>query len=95
MKVKILEQVNSHWSDGRHLSAGVGTVRQADDADADAVAHLQHLVGAGLAEVVEEPPAEPPEPTLAELKAEAEKKGLPTYGTKAQLQERIAEGGTE
>ena len=29
--------------------------------------------------------------TLAELKAQAEEAGLPTYGTKAQLRERIEE----
>lgn len=33
---------------------------------------------------------EPAEPTLAELRAEADRLDLPTYGTKAQLAERIA-----
>ena len=56
MKVKILQQVNSHWTDGRHLSASVGTVRVADDADKDAVAHLKYLVTSGQAEVVKDEP---------------------------------------
>ncbi|MGW4114810.1 SAP domain-containing protein [Actinosynnema sp. NPDC004786] len=46
-------------------------------------------------EVDQAPPADPhdeqrqPAPSLADLKAEAERLGLPTYGTKAQLADRI------
>lgn len=71
MKIRILEQVNSHWSDGRHFSAGVGTVTTVDDADKDAVAHFKHLVKAGLAEVVKEEP-EPKKTAAAAKKADAE-----------------------
>jgi SAP domain-containing new25 len=42
---------------------------------------------------VQEAEIDPDEVTLAELKEQAEAKGLPTYGTKAQLAERIAEAG--
>lgn len=63
MKIRTLDHVNSHWSDGRHLSAGAGAELYADDADTDAVAHLQHLVATGLAEAVADPePDAEPEP---------------------------------
>ncbi len=39
------------------------------------------------------PPAPPKEPTLEELRAKAETLGLATYGSKAQLLERIASAG--
>lgn len=46
-----------------------------------------------VAEPVE--PAEPAGPSLAELRAEAERLDLPTYGSKAQLTERIAAKNAE
>jgi hypothetical protein len=75
MKIRTLDHVNSHWSDGRHLSAGQGAELVADDADTDAVAHLQHLVATGQAEVVDEPEPDP-EAELDDLREQAEAAGV-------------------
>lgn len=64
MKVKILDQVNSHWQDGRHFSAGAGTETWVDDDDKDAVAHMKALVKVGLAEIVKDEPKRPGRPPL-------------------------------
>jgi hypothetical protein len=60
----MLTQVNSRWHDGRAYSAMEGTVAVVDDADADAVAHMKHLVSAGQAEMVKDDPEPEPEPVV-------------------------------
>ena len=49
--------------------------------------------GGGTTVQETEPEVDLDETTLKELQAQAEALGLPTYGTKAQLAERIAEAG--
>jgi hypothetical protein len=62
---------------------------EVDDSDEKAVAWCKGWVAMGATLVEDVAAPAPAEPSLAELKAQAEALDLPTYGTKAQLQERI------
>ncbi len=66
-----------------------GQVVELPDDNEQAVTWGRAWLGMGAELVTDAPPPPPPEPTLADLRAEAEAKGLPTYGTKADLSERI------
>jgi hypothetical protein len=84
---------NSGYTPSGYQSWAADEVVEVDDGDQAAVDwYRAHCAGGGGVILEEEkPPAlpEPPEPTLADLRAQAEAQGLPTYGTKAQLQERL------
>jgi hypothetical protein len=78
------------WDGMIHSWSGLVEV---DDTNPKAVAWARYTVGSGAADLVEDaktPEPTPPEPTLTDLRAQAEAKGLATYGSKAQLQERLA-----
>lgn len=72
-----------------------GQVVEIPDGNAKAVAWARGWLemGAQLVEDVSPPP--PPEPSLEELRARAVQLGVATYGSKAQLVERIAKAERE
>lgn len=76
MKIRTLDQVNSRWTDGRHFSAGAGATTEVDDADADAVAHMMHLVKTGQAVLLDDEP-EPVKDEAQERPAQQEPKPEP------------------
>lgn len=94
MKVKLLRRLGQNKA---------GAVVEYTDGEAEWLIDRELAEEAkGSAKSSEEPktPESDPdkEPTLAELKEQAEKLGLATYGSKAQIQERIAaheESGNE
>jgi hypothetical protein len=76
--------------DGHIVGWAPGHVTEIPDDNEKAVAWARGWLQMGAELVEDVAPAEPPEPSLAELRAQAEARGLPTYGSKAQLQERLA-----
>jgi hypothetical protein len=89
MRVQLVGPNSGYVHDG-YRSWAADEVVEVDDGDQAAVDWYRAYCAGGGGTVVEDvkPPA-PPEPTLADLRAQAEARGLPTYGTKAQLQERL------
>jgi hypothetical protein len=77
--------------DGHIVGWAPGAVVEIDDSNEKAVAWARAWLDTGAELVEDAQAAPPPEPSLADLKAQAEALNLPTYGTKAQLQERIAD----
>jgi SAP domain len=82
--------------DGHIVGWAPGHVTEIPDDNKKAVAWARGwlAMGAELVEDVAVKEPEPSEPSLADLRAQAEARGLPTYGSKAQLQERLAAAPT-
>jgi hypothetical protein len=100
MKVQLAGPGSGYMPEG-YRSWQADEVWEVDDADEAAVAYYRGAVANGSAVLLEDvkppkpaSPAQPtqaPEVTLAELREQAKAKGLPTYGTKAELAERLAD----
>lgn len=87
---------SASWPDGRIFSPTPDETVEVDDTDEEKTTFLRGLAGAGLVTILEDAPPPPPaEPSLADLRARAEALGLVTYGSKAQLTERIANAEQE
>jgi hypothetical protein len=97
VKIVIHGPLAGYGPDGNIASWGPDQEVDLDDNNPKAVAwgkawlSFKQPDGAASADLVEDAKAEPSEPSLADLREQADAKGLPTYGTKAQLQERLAE----
>jgi hypothetical protein len=97
VKIVIHGPLAGYGPDGNIASWGPNQQVDLDDSDAKQVAwgkawlSFKQPDGAASADLVEDMKVEPSEPTLAGLREQADAKGLPTYGTKAQLQERLTE----
>lgn len=96
MKVIAHGPYSGTWPNGTIFSPMPDQYMEVDDADTERVAFLRGLVPGGLVTILEDAPVEPPaELTVADLRARAEALGLPTYGSKAALAERIAKAEQE
>ena len=90
MKIIIHGPAAGYFWDGTIHSWGLDELVEIDDSNEQAVAWARSKADSPLGEIVEDVQETPPEPTLQDLKVHAEVLGLPTYGSKTQLAERIA-----
>lgn len=94
MKVVIYGPLSARNHLGEMVGFAPDQLVEVDDDDEKAVAWARGWASTPHGELVEDAKAkepEPSEPSLADLREQADAKGLPTYGTKAQLQERLAQ----
>lgn len=92
MKLVVHGPAAGYGPDGNIHSWSPDQAVDIDDGDDKAVAWAHARADTDLFDIVEDAPVKPtPEPTLAELQAAAKAAGLPSYGTKAELTERLAQ----
>ena len=93
IEFELVRQVNSRWHDGRSFAGMPGRRVTVDGSDADAVAHMRHLVYTGDAVEMANKIVDPP--TNEELREDLRERGLPTSGNKDALTDRIADDDAE